>query len=227
MAQIILKSVSISIPNYSQESFSFRHKILGRNKILKNKLLLNNISLSISDGERVGLIGHNGAGKSSLLKLIAGSYFPSHGSFYVDGSISSLLDIKFGLDPEGNGIDNIRLKLLSMQVYPSSNIIDDIIEFSGLGEHIFYPLKHYSSGMLLRLGFSISTYITPDILLLDEWLSVGDLDFKDKSDSRMNHLFSNSSILIFASHDHDLLHDKCNRIITLDNGSISSDIQVN
>jgi lipopolysaccharide transport system ATP-binding protein len=219
---IILKNVSIEIPIYTSDSLSLRKKILGKSGLINKVRVLNGIDLKINAGDRVGLYGHNGAGKTSLLRCIAGGYYPTTGSLDIAGSLSSMIDIGLGLDHEATGYQNIKLKLGAIDPKLRSNqlLIDEIIDFSGLGEAIHWPIRTYSSGMGMRLAFSIATSIRSDILVLDEWLSVGDEGFSEKSKNRMNDLLESSSILVIASHNKNLLHSVCNRVIHLDHGRI-------
>ena len=222
---ISLKNVSIDVPIFTADSFSIRKKLIGSAPGISIKQILNNINLEISSGNRVGIYGPNGSGKTSLLKCIAGAYFPTSGVVTVRGNVVSLIDIHMGLDGEASGFDNIKLKLISMGLDPGdSSLINEIIDFSGLNEAIHYPIKNYSSGMGMRLAFSISTCITPEILLLDEWLSVGDKNFSDKSSERMNQIAESSSIMVIASHDRALLERQCNRILIMSSGRILSEL---
>ena len=141
---------------------------------------MDDISLKISPQERVGLIGHNGAGKSTLLRVLGGVYEPAKGFARIDGKVGSLIDVSLGIDGEATGIENIYLRaaLLGIPKKVVSRELDSIIEFSELGEFIKMPVRTYSTGMHMRLAFAVSTMITPDILLMDEWLSVGDKGFQ-------------------------------------------------
>lgn len=219
-----LKDVSIDIPSYDVDSFSLRHSALKYVDISKEVNILKDINLTIGSGARVGILGDNGSGKTSLLRLLVGSYHPTSGSIQRSGMISSLTDINLGIRPEASGIENIKLKLkCDGYNYKDQDLINRIVEFSELKEHIFLPLKNYSSGMQMRLAFSIATEITPEILILDEWLSVGDSKFKDKAEKRISSLIESTKVFVIASHDENLLKEKCNRIIHMKNGSIDAD----
>ena len=185
---------------------------------------LENISFQLFEGEKIGLIGHNGSGKSSLLKVLAGVYPPTSGSVVVNGSISSMLDISLGLNHDSTGIENIKLRGLLMGLSPSTirSITEEIVEFSDLGEFINLPLYTYSTGMLMRLAFAIATSITSEIILLDEWLSVGDAEFSIKAKNRLDDVISKSKLLIIASHDQELIKTLCTKTINLYHGKISS-----
>lgn len=218
---INLQNVNIEVPIFASDSFSLRKRFLRGNRTLAIKKILIDVNLHAERGDRVGIYGPNGSGKTSLLKCIAGAYFPTSGTVEVEGSVVSLIDINMGLDAEASGMDNIKLKLISMGLdHNNSKLVNDIVDFSGLVDAIDYPIKNYSSGMGMRLAFSISTCVTPEILLLDEWLSVGDKDFSEKSSERMVKISESSSIMIIASHNMDLLEKQCNRVLIMDSGRI-------
>lgn len=190
---------------------------------------IDNISFKVAEGERVGLVGPNGAGKSTLLRLLAGVYKPTAGNIEVQGSVKSLIDIGLGIDNEATGRQNIFLRAALMDI-PRSTIesnIDEIIEFSDLGQYIDMPVRTYSSGMHLRLAFSVTTFMSSDVLLMDEWLSVGDAGFRKRAEAKMNNLIEQSKILVVASHSKELLEKICTRIIWLEHGAIKMDGGVN
>lgn len=184
---------------------------------------LDNISFELHQGEKIGLIGHNGSGKSSLLKVLAGVYPPTSGSVVVNGSVSSMLDISLGLNHDSTGMENIKLRGLLMGLSPTTirSVTDEIVEFSDLGEFINLPLYTYSTGMLMRLAFAIATSVTAEIVLLDEWLSVGDAEFSIKAKQRLDEVISKSKLLILASHDQELIKKICTKTINLYHGKIS------
>lgn len=186
---------------------------------------LDDITLLINPGDRVALVGHNGAGKSTLLRLLATVYTPTAGKAVISGKISSLIDITLGIDPEATGRENIYIRgaLLGMNRRQLESEIEQIISFTDLGDFIDMPLRTYSSGMLLRLGFAISTSQVPNILLMDEWLSVGDDDFRKKSEERMQRLVAETDILVVATHSKELALDICNRAIWLEHGRVIMD----
>ena len=228
-AYINLKNVDVVIPIFSTESFSLRSRILRRSTKIKENHILKNINFKIYGGERVGIYGHNGAGKTSLLRLISGGYHPQNGSAVIEGEMSSMIDIGLGLDHEASGYANIKLKLglINAKLRNDGELISSIVNFSGLEEVINDPIRTYSSGMLMRLAFSIATGVHSDILVLDEWLSVGDASFSEKSEARMAEIVEKSSILVIASHSMDLLEKLCTRIIIMDHGNITSDLVKN
>jgi lipopolysaccharide transport system ATP-binding protein len=183
---------------------------------------LKEIDLQIVAGDRIGIVGHNGSGKSTLLRLLSGVYEPSSGKITRSGSVSSLVDISLGINGENTGRENIYLrgKLMGLTKKEIEEKIDEIIEFSELGDYINLPVRIYCSGMLLRLAFSVSTSITADILIMDEWLSVGDGAFAERSSLRLRNLVDESEILVIASHTRELLEETCNKIVWLEHGLI-------
>lgn len=186
---------------------------------------LTDITLEIKDGERIGLLGPNGAGKSTLLRVLGGAYIPTGGEAIIEGKVGSLIDVSLGIDSESTGIENIYLRAALLQI-PKKVVdeqLDSIIEFTELGEFINMPVRTYSSGMHMRLAFAVSTMIRPEILLMDEWLSVGDLNFQKKAEQRLNDLIKRSSILVIASHSRQLIEKCCTRAILLENGHIRMD----
>ncbi|MFJ2713324.1 ABC transporter ATP-binding protein [Pseudomonas sp. NPDC087346] len=186
---------------------------------------LEDLNFRLNDGDRVGLLGHNGAGKSTLLRLLSGVYTPSSGTARISGEIGSLIDISLGIDPEATGRENIFLRggLLGMTRSEISQKIDEIIDFSELGDFVDMPLRTYSTGMHLRLAFAVSTVVRPEILLMDEWLSVGDESFKHKAEVRMTELVQSTNILVIATHSRELIMHTCNRVIWLEHGKIRMD----
>lgn len=184
--------------------------------------VLNNINFELYDGDRLGIIGLNGAGKSTLLKVLSGIYHPTKGSIRMQGRLSCLIEVGAGFDPELTGRENIFLNCL-ISGFSKKEIRqkeDAIIEFSGLKEFIDTPLKYYSTGMGLRLGFSIATTIDPEILILDELFAAGDISFIEKATQRMHEIIEKSRIFITVSHDHALIKSLCNKVIYLKNRQI-------
>jgi lipopolysaccharide transport system ATP-binding protein len=181
---------------------------------------LSDLSFEFSQGDRVGLVGHNGSGKTTLLRVLTGIYEPVRGRLEVSGRVSSLLDLSLGMDHEATGLENIVLRGVLMGLSPSTieSKIDEIAEFSELGDYLSMPIRTYSSGMLLRLAFAVSTSVTPEILLLDEWLSIGDASFRDKAERRLLELIESSAIMVLASHDEILVKRFCSRMLRLEHG---------
>jgi lipopolysaccharide transport system ATP-binding protein len=183
---------------------------------------LENISLDMKEGDRIGLIGHNGAGKSTLLRVICGVYEPTGGCIKVKGKITSLIDIGLGMDSEATGIENIYLRgaLMGFRRRWLSTKINEIAEYSGLGNYLTMPLRTYSTGMQMRLAFSIATLEQPEILIMDEWLTVGDAEFQEKAQQRLKEIVQKSSILVIASHSLELVGQICNRVVRLERGAL-------
>ena len=186
---------------------------------------LRNVTLDIQSGERVALLGHNGAGKTSLLRAMTGIYSPTSGVMQVSGRRMPLLEIGLGLDEEASGYENILLRglLIGLTRSEIEKKIDDIAAFSELGDFLDLPIRTYSSGMMLRLMFSIATSVEADILLMDEWLGTGDQEFVVKANLRLYELVDRSHILLFASHNLVLLEKLCNRALVLEGGRVVFD----
>jgi len=186
---------------------------------------LKNLSLSIKEGDRVAIIGHNGAGKSTFLKMVAGIYAPTFGKISVEGRISSMFELATGFEMESSGWDNIYLRGLMLGETPDGikRKMKEIAQFSELGEFMEMPVKYYSSGMFMRLAFSVSTAIQPDILLLDEVVAAGDAAFIKKATDRMREMVSISKIMILVTHGMDTAIQMCNRCIWLERGVVMAD----
>lgn len=186
---------------------------------------LDSVSATFVDGDRIGLVGHNGSGKTTLLRLLAGIYSPSHGSLEVQGQVGSLIDIGLGMSAEATGRENIYLRgaLQGLRRNRISQLVPEIIEFAELGDFIDLPMRTYSTGMLLRLAFAVATALAPQILLMDEWLSVGDESFQSKAEARLTDIVERTSILVVATHSEKLIRDQCNRVIHLEHGKVIAD----
>jgi len=183
---------------------------------------LKSVSFKVYKGERLGIIGHNGAGKSTLLKLISGVMKPTEGSIEVNGSISPLLELGAGFDPEFSGAENIFLNgsILGKSKEFLQEKYDEIVKFADLGEFIDTPLKNYSSGMRAKLGFAIASQIDPDILIVDEVLGVGDQAFRKKSFNKMKELMDSGRTVILVSHNLKQVEEFSERVIWLHRGEI-------
>lgn len=186
---------------------------------------LDHLTFDVGAGERIGLIGHNGSGKTTLLRTLCGVYSPTAGSLKVAGRVVSLLDINLGMDPDGTGYENILMRGIVMGMTPKQigANVDEIADFTDLGEYLAMPIRTYSTGMQMRLAFAVSTCVEADVLLMDEWLSVGDADFQAKAAERLNHLVSRTPILVIATHSIDLVEKVCTRVIQLEHGKIATD----
>jgi ABC-type polysaccharide/polyol phosphate transport system ATPase subunit len=231
MASIDLRNVSIEFPIYDMSGRSFKKNFIrmatggavvndGHEHIMVNAL--NDVSLSLRDGDRIGLVGHNGSGKSTMLRLLSKIYEPTKGDLRIDGNISALLDIMQGIEAEFTGYENIitRGTILGLSRKQINAHIDEIAKFSGLGDYLAMPIRTYSAGMRVRLGFAISTAIKPDILLIDEVFGAGDADFMERAEEKMAALLQKSSIVVLATHDHNLIEEFCNKVLLLEAGKI-------
>lgn len=232
--KISLKDVCVDIPVFNSQGRSLKKTVMGIATGGKIGLTeagktivrsLDNINLDIKPHERVGLLGHNGAGKSTLLRVLGKVYQPSSGYAEIIGDVGSLIDISLGIDPEATGIENIYLRaaLLRIPKIEVDKSLSELIEFTQLGSFIEMPVRTYSTGMHIRLAFAVSTMISPDILLMDEWLSVGDLAFQKKAEERLNKLIDRSNVLVIASHSRQLIEKCCTRAIWLEHGKIRMD----
>lgn len=234
MTSIQLRNVSVEFPIYNSPSRSLKNRVLniatgGKIERKTDRLVivsgLDDISLSFREGDRIGLIGHNGSGKTTLLRVLSGIYIPTQGEAIINGACISLINISLGIDPDATGYENIRLRAAMMGMSPReiSEKIEEIAEFSGLGDFLEVPFRTYSSGMQLRLAFATSTAVRPEILIMDEWLSTGDENFKDRANQRMTELVDSTKILVLASHSRELLSRNCNRVVWLDHGRVKMD----
>jgi len=226
-----LRNVCVDFPIYQGSSRSLKrallatstHGNLARDALDRiNVRALSDVSIDILNGDRIGLIGLNGAGKTTLLKVLAGVYEPSQGRIVSSGSISSLLDTNVGLNSDATGRENIILRGMYMGIHPQEmrTRVDEVAAFTELGHYIDMPVRTYSAGMMIRLAFSISTCVPPDILIMDEWLTAGDAQFLDKAQRRVEEFVRGSSILVLASHSTQLVEQWCNRVILLHQGRV-------
>jgi lipopolysaccharide transport system ATP-binding protein len=231
-AHIKLQNISLSFQIFGEGSRSLKKNLiafgtggwLGRDA--SNHLLVHaiqNLSLDLNEGDRLGILGANGAGKSTLLRILAGIYIPQSGMISASGRVSSIIDVGVGLEPYATGYENIRSRAVLMGIrrdaWPA--FLERVQAISELGDYLSLPVHTYSSGMVLRLNFAISMCIQPDILILDEWLSVADEAFRAKAEQQMAALVDQSRIIVIASHNLELLKRVCNRAILLEKGGIS------
>lgn len=181
---------------------------------------IDRLNLEINDGDRIGLVGHNGSGKTTLLRVISGIYKPVAGHVRIEGKVGTLLDPRAGMDNDATGLENIYLRgyILGMKKEEIEAQIDDIADFTDLGDFLQLPMRTYSAGMAARLAFGISTALQHDILLIDEGIGAGDEAFQEKARERIENLFSRTSIVLLASHSEDLIHRFCNRRVQMEHG---------
>jgi len=225
---------TLDFPIYEGSDQSFRNKItqIG-NKIgfakteISNKGIrvirgLNNISIDIQEGDKIGILGPNGSGKTTLLKLLSGIYQPTSGKVETVGKICSMIDLGFGFHNDATGFENILISRVMQgeSIKDKKEIFRSVESFSGLGEYLDLPFRTYSSGMKARLALSSALNNVPDILLIDEFFSTGDLDFTEKSRYKIEEMIDRSSIMLFASHDLSLIKKICSKAIYMKNGSI-------
>lgn len=225
---IKLTNVELHYPIYSMNR-SLRSVILGKNKNnIKFIHALKNISLDVKKGDKIGLIGNNGSGKTTLLKTIGGIFTPSSGDIYLKHKTFSLFDIQMGLNGDATGIENIYILgyLRGFNKREIEKKIDKIIHFSELEDFINLPINTYSSGMKIRLVSSIALEINPKILLIDEFFGAGDENFMNKSREALKEKIIDIDVIIFASHNMNLIKSICNRLITIEKGEIREDKKI-
>ncbi|MEX0938005.1 MAG: ABC transporter ATP-binding protein [Pirellulales bacterium] len=183
---------------------------------------LADVNLDVRNGQRIGIVGHNGAGKSTLLRLLAGVYVPSRGDVGIEGRVSSLLDIGLGVEPDATGWDNMFYRGYLQRQTPDElrRLSGEIAEFSELGDFLDLPVRCYSSGMIVRLMFSIATAIEPEILLVDEVFGAGDIAFQEKAIRRMFEMVERARIMVMASHDLNLVRQLCDTVVWMDHGRV-------
>ena len=227
MAKLALKVDNVSMKfNLSKEKVDslkeFVIKSIKRQIMYDEFWALRDVSFEVKRGDRLAILGLNGAGKSTLLKVIAGVFKPTEGTVKRRGRIAPMIELGAGFDPQYTGAENIFLygAVLGFSKEFIQSKYDEIVEFSELEQFIDVPLKNYSSGMRARLGFSIATVVEPDILILDEVLSVGDAKFRKKSEKRIMDMFDKGVTVIFVSHSLDQIRRLCNKAIILDKGKV-------
>ena len=231
MACIRLDHVSVSFPIYTAGSRSIRARLMAAGSSGRiatdaaSRVLvrgLEDVSAEIVHGERVALVGRNGAGKTTMLRVMAGIYEPVAGTATVEGKVAPLFEVALGMDPESTGYENIVLRGLYLGLSKAEirAKADEIAEFTELGSFLSLPLRTYSAGMQARLSFAVSTCIDPEILLLDEGIGAGDAAFLEKARKRLNAFVARAGILVLASHSDTLVRQLCTRALLLDQGRI-------
>lgn len=231
-------SISLRNVNLHYASVAFRERslktLLSRpfakvgNPEVTDVHALKNVNVEIAEGERVGLLGHNGAGKSTFLKTVAGLYPISSGDIKVVGEVRSLFDLSLGFEPDATGRENILYRGLLLGLSPKfmREKEAEIVDFAGIGRFIDYPIKTYSAGMQVRLAFAISTAVGGDVLLLDEVIGAGDANFMEKAKKRIADLIAQAEILVLASHDFGALRGLCSRGIVFHQGAVIFDGEI-
>ncbi|MEE1154629.1 MAG: ABC transporter ATP-binding protein [Acutalibacteraceae bacterium] len=222
------KKVMIKFDHVSKEYLLFKNdrerfkSLFFKPKNAKRHKALKDVSLEIYDGESVGIIGDNGAGKSTLLKMITGVAFPDSGDIVVNGTVAALLELTAGFALEMSGRENIYLRgyTLGLKDNEIKEIEDKIVDFAELGDYIDQPVRTYSSGMKMRLGFAINVNINPDILVIDEALSVGDATFKKKCTNRISEIIKSGTTVLYVSHSQNSVKEMCTRAIYLKKGEV-------
>jgi lipopolysaccharide transport system ATP-binding protein len=226
----VIRLDQVSLERRTQEEFSYDLKrtifslLEGKYRQPAKKLVLDDIDLVINSGAKLGIIGANGAGKSTLLKVICGILEPTKGQVRVRGQIASLIELGAGFDPDLPVIDNIILYgvMLGFSRQEMKEKTKDILDFAELEEYMGAPVKSLSSGMVARLGFAIATEVHPDILILDEVLSVGDESFKNKCKRRLKKFWNSNATILVVSHDLTLIQESCDQVIWLNKGQLQS-----
>ncbi|WP_295022733.1 ABC transporter ATP-binding protein [Sulfurimonas sp.] len=223
-----MKNIAIKVQNltktyklYNKPSDRLKEALHPLKKKYHNEFhALHDISFTIEKGETVGIIGHNGAGKSTLLKIITGVLSPTHGHVHVNGKIASLLELGAGFNPEYTGIENIYLQgtLIGYTYQETEQRLDRILQFADINDFVYQPVKSYSSGMFARLAFAIAINVDPDILIVDEALSVGDMNFQAKCMTAMDRIKQKGTTILFVSHDINSVKSLCERGIYIKNG---------
>jgi lipopolysaccharide transport system ATP-binding protein len=237
VANIIVRDLSLYFPIIGADSQSLKRylkqvaiggALAGRGTRQASLAALRDVSFSLGPGDRLGLIGSNGSGKTTLLRCLAGAYAPDAGEVEVNGRVASLLDLSMGIDPSATGLANIRLRGLVAGLTPKEIAAktEEIAEFSGLGPFLAMPMKTYSSGMQARLAFATATSVDAEILLMDEWIAVGDADFRKQAQERLTSMLERAHILVIASHEPILLKSICNKVMRMDHGIASEIVDV-
>jgi ABC-type polysaccharide/polyol phosphate transport system ATPase subunit len=227
MARIELENVSLTFHVRQMQKIGLKEFLLRRmfrqsvNPILEVSAL-KDINFRVEEGDRLGIVGHNGAGKSTLLRLLAGIYPPTSGRLTVEGKVSALFDIALGFEADASGWENIAIRGYLQGESPESIRAKrhEIGEFTELGDFLHTPIRHYSSGMRVRLAFAIATAIDPEVLLVDEVLAVGDMSFQEKAQQRMKEMMSKARLIVMVSHNLPTIYQLCNRAVWLDHGQV-------
>ena len=230
---MLVDNVSLDFPLYHGNARSLKKTVFNtmtgrvaadnRSRVVVQAL--RGISFHLSPGDRLGLVGYNGAGKTTLLRTLAGIYEPQVGHVRIQGILNALLDPNLGMNMELTGRENIMLRGLYSGLGQAAiqSLADDVAEFADLGDFLELPLRIYSSGMVVRLGFALATAIRPQVLLMDEWFLAGDANFLEKARSRLEDMVRGAEILVLSTHMPAIIHEWCSRVIWLDQGRIRAD----
>jgi lipopolysaccharide transport system ATP-binding protein len=228
---VACRDLTLRVPVYGVDAKSLKKSLaavtvggrLGSHAGVTDVTALTRVNLELKAGDRLGLVGHNGSGKTTLLRALSGAYEPDDGQVEIQGRIAALLDLSLGIDSSATGLDNIRLRgrIAGLSTREIDARMDEIAEFTGLGPFLAMPVKTYSAGMQARLAFAAATAVEADVLLMDEWIAVGDAQFQQLAHKRLLKLVERAGILVLASHDHDLLRLYCNKVMRLDGGVAS------
>jgi len=229
MVSVSVTGLTLRFPVYGVDAKSLKKHLarvtvggrLGGHAHAHYVTALSGVNLDLQAGDRLGLIGHNGSGKTSLLRALSGAYEPDEGRVEVYGRIASLLDLSLGIDPTATGLDNIYLRgrVAGLSPREIERRLQEIGDFSGLGPYLAMPLKTYSAGMQARLAFAVATSVDADVVLMDEWIAVGDEEFQHSAHNRLEQLINRAGILVLASHNLDMIRSYCNKVMRLTAGT--------
>jgi lipopolysaccharide transport system ATP-binding protein len=232
-ARIHIDNISVWFPLYHGSSRSLKKTVvaaasgrLGQDQQQRVVVrALQDVTLQVNSGDRLGLVGSNGAGKTTLLRVLAGIYEPVAGRVHIQGTLNAMLDPTLGMNLELTGRENILLRGLYTGLPRSSlpRLEEDVAEFAGLADFMDLPMRIYSSGMVVRLGFALATAIRPQILLMDEWFLAGDADFLEKAKARLEEMVRGAEILVLSSHQDSIIREWCTRVLWMDQGQIRAD----
>ena len=232
MASVIVKNLTMRFPVYGADNRSLKKelarisvggkigKVAGQAPVVT---ALSGVNMRLRPGDRLALIGHNGSGKTTFLRALASAYEPDEGTIETTGRVAAVLDLSLGIDPSATGYDNIRLRglIAGLSRKEIDARMDDIAAFTDLGGFLSMPMKTYSAGMQARLAFAVATSVDADVLLLDEWIAVGDAKFRQAAHERLLDLVERARILVLASHDVQLVRYYCNKVARFDSGVAS------
>jgi ABC-type polysaccharide/polyol phosphate transport system ATPase subunit len=236
------RDIHIEFPLYGQRHRSLRNFFIPRALVARRAMpgavggaieaelsgkvvikAIDGLSFSLREGDRLGIMGHNGAGKTTLLRMLAGVYEPTRGDLSVNGAVTPMFSLSDGMDPDATGYENIWLRsaVLGFGRDFTERHVDDIAEFSELGDYLDMPVRTYSSGMFVRLGFAIATSLDPQILIMDEMIGAGDAKFFSRAEARLKQMIERTGILVVATHSPQILKTWCNKGMLLNHGVLA------